>query len=188
MILPALHIVARDHRNQRIGPEHVAALGETVHSVTTLFLDSFSKANPSEHPETPRPKSAVRVVIVIPARGPIDLIAAKFVAAMVSRTTRINCIAMEQASGLMALAGANARTGTPRADTIIISTVGGIDEKLLRFLVRRAEKDFPDARIWVCDWGVSGNTASAARDGDTTRAADYPKLANVVEMLGYGKA
>jgi hypothetical protein len=125
---------------------------------------------------------------VIPARGPIDLIAAKFVAAMVSRTTRIDCIAMEQASGLMALAGANARTGTSRADTIIISTVGGIDEKLLRFLVRRAEKDFPDARIWVCDWGVSGNTASAARDGDTTRAVDYPKLANVVEMLGYGKA
>ena len=188
MILPALHIVARDHRNQRIGPEHVAALGETVHSVTTLFLDSFSKANPSQHPETLRQKSVGRVVIVIPARGPIDLIAAKFVAAMVSRTTRIDCIAMEQASGLMALAGANARTGTSRADTIIISTVGGIDEKLLRFLVRRAEKDFPDARIWVCDWGVSGNTASAARDGDATRAVDYPKLANVVEMLGYGKA
>jgi len=185
MILPALHswraTIAITYRSGTC-----AALGETVHSVTTLFLDSFSKANPSEHPETPRPKSAVRVVIVIPARGPIDLIAAKFVAAMVSRTTRINCIAMEQASGLMALAGANARTGT-LAPIRSLFDRGGIDEKLLRFLVRRAEKDFPDARIWVCDWGVSGNTASR-RGMATPHALPTIQLANVVEMLGYGKA
>ena len=187
MILPALHIVARDHRNQLLGLEHVAALGETIHSATTLFLDSFSRANPTERPETLRPETAARDVVVIAGHGPIDLIAAKFVAAMLSRITGIECIAMEQASGLMALAGANARTGAARADTIIISTVGGIDEKLLRILVRRAEKDFPDARIWVCNWGVVENAASAAKDAAATRAVDLPKLANVAEMLGYGR-
>jgi len=187
MILPALHIVARDHRNHRLAPEHVAGLGETISSVTTLFLDSLSRTNRSEHTEALHPEPAARVVFVIAAHGPIDLIAAKFVAAMLSRITDVECIAMEQASGLMALAGANARTETARADTIIISTVGGIDEKLLRILVRRAEKDFPQARIWVCDWGDAERAASAATDAAAIHAVDLPKLANVAEMLGYGQ-
>ena len=61
-----------------------------------------------------------------------------------------------QGSGLTALSDAKAEFKDTTFDSIVVVTVGGIDQQHLRLIVRRARRDFSSARLVVLDWGRSG--------------------------------
>ena len=170
IVLPALRLAARDHRLGRLDESQVETLGQTMRGL--VGVDSNS-------PDlTPQP-----LVQIIPARGPIDTIAAGYIAAVLARTTGRPCSAVEHAAGLMALASiATTADREPKDITLIVSTVGGIDTRHLPYIVTRASANSPDARVLVGAWRDPGGAAAAAG------AADGPKpilrLKEVVDLLG----
>ncbi|MEQ1613972.1 MAG: hypothetical protein ABL904_14600, partial [Hyphomicrobiaceae bacterium] len=128
----------------------------------------------------------------VPARGPIDTIAAKYVAAMLTVTTRHECSAITQASGLMGFAAARAETFQGSLDALILSTIGGIDRQHLRLLERRARNDFPNARLIVCDWASPTSAKETSSGAGAYGQAEQPiatstKLAEATELLAYAR-
>ncbi|MEQ1614067.1 MAG: AI-2E family transporter, partial [Hyphomicrobiaceae bacterium] len=94
--LPALRIAARDYRNDRLDAEQTNALRDTMDAVVELMSDAIGSTIHANASDTANGEKHLRV-IVVPARGPIDTIAAKYVAAMLTVTTRHECSAITQA-------------------------------------------------------------------------------------------
>jgi len=131
----------------------------------------------------PRPADRGRPESVV--RRPVDAIAATFVAASLQRAADRTCVAVEHASGLMALSAATTLARDAGTDTIILSTVGGVENRHLRLLVKRAQRDFPAARLLVCDWGAEEESLSPSSEPAGVRSKVIRKLSEVTTVLAY---
>jgi hypothetical protein len=121
-------------------------------------------------------------VLVLPARGPIDTTAAAFITSMVRLATPCSTTMIENSSGLMALASARQKLSDD-VDTIVLVTVGGIDHRHLHFIVRRAERDFPNVRLIVLDCGFAGHKSEPMQREFGQSASSCARLVDVVAML-----
>lgn len=181
IILPALRIAARDYRARRLEGDGVAELRETMDSmVESFFLEHIPPAEPSLRAEnnTARRKR----VVVVPARGPIDALAGHFVAKFIERATLADCSAVEQSSGLLALADLQERRAENDIDTVLLSTVGGVDLKQLSFLAKRAAARLPAVRLWVCNWASADRVGSNGLAGSIPHSS-YSKISEIVTLL-----
>jgi predicted PurR-regulated permease PerM len=150
VVVPALRLAAKDQRAQRIGADKAAQIQETMSEIDEILSPKFGQ----EQKRFPESADAAETYFVA-AHGPIDIMAARFAAALVNRMTGRKCAAVSQATGLMALASLKALNGSP--STVALLSVGGVERSHLRLLLRRAVNAFPDARMIVCDWiGASG--------------------------------
>jgi predicted PurR-regulated permease PerM len=189
VVLPALRLAARDHRLDRVDKTRTDALRDTMATVVDVIRDGLSLAEVNAKPNaTSRTADASPDVIVIPARGPVDLIASEFVAAMLEATSGIKCIAIKQASGLMAVSAARTMSTGSQLKFVIISTVGGMDHEHLRLLQRRASTDFPRVRLIVCDWGTTVTTTPADNRALGNSISSIAKFADVLTLLAYPAA
>jgi hypothetical protein len=145
VVVPALRLAAKDQRAQRIGADKAAQMQETMSEIDEILSPRFSQVQ-KRFSEL----SDAADTYFIAAHGPIDIMAARFAAALVNRMTGRTCAAVSQASGLMALASLKALNGSP--STVALLSVGGVERSHLRLLLRRAVGAFPEARIIVCDW------------------------------------
>ena len=146
MVLPALRRAASDHRNMRTTAEQVAK----VQSAMDVFMDMLSIETAEE---AARVNDEGPLVLIVPARGPIDAIAARFLAVVLDAIPSTRAQALQKGSGLMALA--SARSGKEPPAEILLVTVGGLDTSFTELLRRRAKHDFPDARVHAMDLGAS---------------------------------
>lgn len=94
-VLPALRIAARDQRDQRIGADKAEGVSQTITEVQELLAEAGVVAAMEVDP-------AAGQLIVAPAHGPVDSIAAEFVAFIISRAAGRDCKAVEHATGMMA--------------------------------------------------------------------------------------
>ncbi len=147
IVLSGLGLAAADHRRARLEPEQIASLKSGVAQVSELLADAVD-----ERPTTDR---AASHTLLIPARGPIDLTATRFVADIMGLSACGTSHTAGQGSGLTALSDAKAEFKDTTFDSIVVVTVGGIDQQHLRFIIRRARRDFSSARLVVLDWGRS---------------------------------
>lgn len=143
VVLPALRLAARDFSAGRLLRHEVPEVAETL-SEATAFLQS-------EGVEEER--SCDGLCVVIPGQGPVDALSSTAVAAVLDLASTCTCVAVDKASGLLALATVKASDQLRHADTLVISTVGGIELSHLRHVVKRARQDFPSMRIVVGSWG-----------------------------------
>lgn len=152
-VLPALRIAARDQRDQRIGADKAEGVSQTITEVQELLAEAGVVAAMEVDP-------AAGQLIVAPAHGPVDSIAAEFVAFIISRAAGRDCKAVEHATGMMARSAIKASQTMGALDSVVIATVGCIEPSHLRFLARRAAMDFPDVRVILCNFGVESDDAS----------------------------
>ena len=143
LVLPALRLAALDHRAQRVDAEQAENLRETMRQTSDLHFDEIDEAS-EQRDDRERP-----TVCVVPARGTIDRAAADHIAQLVSRQTPCRAVVATRSSGLTAIADLKSMEEYQDVDTIVIATVGGVDDKQLRLIARRAARDFPDAHHFV---------------------------------------
>lgn len=144
VILPALQLAALDHRAQRLDEEQAGRLGETMQEAADLFFDAPMKANEAEQDGSKQP-----TVCIIPARGIVDRAAADHVAWLVRQQTPCRAIVAARSTGLTAISDLRAMEEYHDADTIVVVTAGGVDDKQLRLIARRAVRTFPEAHHFV---------------------------------------
>ena len=172
IVLPALRLAARDFRAGRLSREEVPEIAGTM-SEATVFLDQAEAVDE---------RSCDGLCVVVPGQGPVDSISSIAVAAVLDLPEGCKCVAVEKASGLLALATIKDSEQFRDADTLIISTVGGIDLGHLRHIVRRARRDFPSMRIVVGSWGRDDITREKLGDvGENTLLVH--KLTDAVPLI-----
>jgi len=143
LVLPALRLAAIDHRAQRVDAEQADELRETMKETADLYFDETDEeARKIDGKEPPS-------VCVIPARGVIDRAAADHIARLVSVNTPCRAVVATRSTGLTAIADLGTMEDYQEVDAIVIATVGGVDEKQLRLIARRAVRDFPEAHHFV---------------------------------------
>jgi hypothetical protein len=147
IVIPALKLAAADRRRGRLDPAAVKELEETVEEV-------LNSRWPQEPDEDAR-------VLFIPARGAIDVLAARFSASVLNECESNTAKAVTQASGLTALSNFTPAGSAPQPKTVAIVSVSGIAEKQLKYIAKRAEEVFPDARVLLLDVTQGAITASA---------------------------
>jgi predicted PurR-regulated permease PerM len=145
LVLPALKLAALDHRHQRIDGEQAEGLRETMREAADLSFESPEAVDA----EGASPEPAGPTVCVIPARGTIDRAAAEHVAFLVTRQTPCRAVVATRSTGLTAIADLRAMKDYENVDTLIVTTVGGVDGQQLRLIARRAARDFPNAHHFV---------------------------------------
>lgn len=177
LVLPALRLAAFDHRAQRVDAEQAEALRETMQETADLYFD----APDDEVKEIDG--NAPPTVCVIPARGMIDRAAADHIARLISRQTPCRAVVATRSSGLTAVADIRAMETYQDLDTIVIATVGGVDEKQVRLIARRAVRDFPDAHHFVLAPPrlVSANETGRREEDGASRV--HPAIAPIVAAL-----
>lgn len=137
IVIPALKLAALDRRRGRLDQEAVKELEETVGEVLTTRWPA--KPGDDAH------------VLVIPARGAIDVLAARFAVSVLNECEPNSAKAVTQASGLTALSNYSVAASDEQPDTVAIVSVSGIPEKQLKHIAKRADKTFPGARVLLLD-------------------------------------
>ncbi len=188
IVLPALRVAARDHRVGRLVRTQIDAIQQTMNGVVELMVDQGDDTDASVSGRATAEDAERRQIIVVPARGPIDSIAARYIATIVRNNSDWSCISVEQATGLMALSACRTLASGKPLDTVIISTVGGIDQQHLRLLVGRAQKDLPTVRLLICDWGGVLQANSTAIEPLQPLVTAISRLTDVVMLLTHDRA
>ncbi len=182
VVVPALRRAAKDQRAQRIGTEKAARMQEAMSEVDEIVSPKFGQEQRKFSD-----LDAAADAYVIAAHGPIDVMAARFAAALVKRMTGRECTAVCQATGLMALASVKALNGSP--STVALLSVGGVERTHLRLLSRRAVSAFPEARIIICDWiGISEKGEEEGAPNPAVRCATVAALEQTLRFAASSQA
>jgi hypothetical protein len=144
IILPALQLAALDHRAQRLDGEQAGRLRETMQEAFDLCFDTPAEVNESASESSEPP-----TVCIIPARGGVDRAAADHVARLVRQQTPCRAVVAARSTGLTAISDLGAMEEYRNVYAIVVATVGGVDEKQLRLIARRAVRTFPEAHHFV---------------------------------------
>jgi predicted PurR-regulated permease PerM len=142
-LLPALRHAAADQKLGRIDQIRREEIVETVEDMIEYIRDGVAAE--------PAVSGAIQRVVVVPARGPFDELAAKVAAAVFSKTARIAADAVSGASGLSALSHRKSEPDGAAIDALVLVTTGSMDGRLLAILAKRAAQSFPGTRIAVVE-------------------------------------
>jgi hypothetical protein len=170
VVLPALAIAAQDLRAGRVNAERMASLAETMAEVQDIAFFSI-RQDEGAAPEGD--------VALIAGHGPVDAAAAEFIARALTLDTGRICAAVRHSTGLMALSSLWSEK-SPRLETLVLLTVGGLRGAQLAHLTRRAKMAFPAARIIVYERNAQDRGPAPADE-----AARCSSLAQVEQLLRY---
>jgi predicted PurR-regulated permease PerM len=173
IVLPALRLAALDQRRSKLDRQQAAELTTTLRDISGLVTDAARK------PEA-APAGNAAPVLVVAARGAVDAAAAEYIAQIVPAATGCPSQAITHTTGLTALSDFSTSSEAP-PNTLILATVGGIEQQHLRFIVRRAARDFPKSRILVLDSG--GAIPSADDRAKEDALGDVTYCSSAAEML-----
>lgn len=176
LVLPALRLAAQDHRAHRVDTEQAENLRETMREASDLFFEAPDEA-PQQGAETPP------IVCVIPARGVVDRAAAEHIALLVGRRTPCRAVVATHSSGLTAIADLRAMKEYEGVDSIVIATVGGVDEKQLRLIAHRAARTFPEAHHFVLTPEQPATENQPAQRDEDGRSRLHATIAPIVAAL-----
>lgn len=179
IVLPALNIASQDYQRDRLEADQLNDLRDTMQVVTAAFVV------PDVLVETP---VDAHTVLVVAARGPVDRLAADYVAALLNANTSCDCRSLGMSSGLTALADARAARSTATSGTeIVIISTGGGDSGQLRLVVNRAVAYFPESHVYVL--GPESGGWAARPPGAATQpvAGTYTKISHLVDLLNFKK-
>ncbi len=201
ILLPALRLAAADRRRGRLDDPRVAAIGQTMREVVSFLAETIPEPKGGDRPSRPTAAEGRRTRIhVLPARGLLDAAAAEVVAMALGTLSGAEVEHTRSTGGLSALAELRAASNDRGPEVVVIATVGGLEARQLRLITRRAQHDFPNARILVLSAdgdcathaGVTDRRMGAAPSGldadGATEAAPQcvGRLADLLGILSYG--
>ena len=177
LVLPALRLAAMDHRAQRVDTEQAENLRETMRQTSDLHFDASEDA-PEQREDDERP-----TVCIVPARGTIDRAAAEHIALLVSRQTPCRAVVATRSTGLTAIADLKSMEEYQDVDAIVIATVGGVDDKQLRLIARRAARDFPEAHHFVLAPELASSLDASDRREDDLQSRVHTTISPIIAAL-----
>ena len=151
-MFPALKLAARDRKSGRLDAESMEELEVTIEDVVR-------RSSNSKMPDESE-------VLFVPMRGRFDELAALFAADVVNRI-RPRSARAAGGSGLTALALLGEADDVRQ---VALMTVVGLPDNLIRVMIERARKLFPNARIVVLDLARGrGNFSETKAPADAVR-------------------
>lgn len=177
LVLPALQLAALDHRAQRLDAEQADGIRETMREASDLFFDAVDEK--VDAPDGTEPPS----VCVIAARGVVDRAAADHIAQLVSRQTPCRAVVATRSTGLTAVSDLQSMEEYKDVDTIVLATVGGVDEKQLRLIARRAARLFPEAHHFVLTLGRQDPSEQPERQDEDAQSRRHTVIAPIIAAL-----
>ena len=175
LVLPALRLAASDAECGRLSVERVGALRETLDEAVEA-AGSMADGQADGATDSASRDSAARVLVVA-ARGAIDIAASRFVADIIERKSGRKAVAYNHASGLTAFSAARHDDHPPFA--VVIVSVGGVLPAHLPFIVRRACQQFPDARVVA----LTDMPQQPSGRAETSTAKHVDSTARLLELL-----
>lgn len=176
LIFPALALAAQDYRRGRLDREQVEDFSETSAEVWQTIAEDLADAE-----STPQDTPEKRRLLVVPARGAIDGVAAAFVAAAVDARAGGLAVTKSGSSGLTAIADAKARPEAEQPEELIIVSVSGIEAAQLNYIVRRAARDFPLVNIAVIDFRPDPVGVTPRKNSVSENVTAFKAPSSVVE-------
>ncbi len=173
IILPALALAAFDQRANLIESNQLATFRETAREAIELALDTTDDGTKVPGPE------ATAQVFVISARGAVDRTAAEMIASLIAHETACRTTALTQSSGLTAIAALQSQAQTSRIDSLILFTVGGVEDAHLELLSQRAIRTFPNARQFMLSAGHLRDPEASRKPTDRL----YRALSPIIDAL-----
>lgn len=182
VVLPALIQAANDHRLGRINDDRLADLRRTMTEISTDVEEKHDAQSLDDASATTTQTGGTPSLLVVPARGPVDGLAATYVASALRAMSpwRVDCVA--GSSGLTALSDSRARADASRMDAILVVTVGGVEPGHLDIILRRARASFPDARLLTLEAGAHDARSSPNSSEFSHR---YFALSELAAFVGY---
>ncbi|CCB65210.1 conserved membrane protein of unknown function [Hyphomicrobium sp. MC1] len=154
LVFPALALSARDRRRGRLDKEALAELSSTIGAIAEKSKPEKSK--PEKSDKDP-------VMVLVPVRGEFDELATRFAVSAINRDHPGLTCAMNEASGLTALAFL-ADIGYADLQKIVLMTVTGLAEGGIRILVDRARSLFPGVEVVLLDVSSRQLSLPSSRD------------------------
>ncbi|WP_414462680.1 AI-2E family transporter [Hyphomicrobium sp. DY-1] len=154
LVFPALALSARDRRRGRLDKEAQAELSSTIGAIAEKSRPEKSK------PEKPDKDP---IMVLVPVRGEFDELATRFAVSAINRDHPGLACAMNEASGLTALAFL-ADIGYADLQKIVLMTVTGLAEGGIRILVDRARSLFPGVEVVLLDVSSRQLSLPSSRD------------------------
>lgn len=170
LIFPALSLAAQDLRIGRLDKEQIAELSETSIELLEL-LSEDRKAHKAEGDEDVS-ENAERNVLILPVRGAIDAIAARYLSHILKRSGAASSVSISASSGLTGLADARALADSEQPDAVILATVSNIDPQQMRFIVKRAIRDYSKDRVAIIDFRSEDIAQMSSMASDKADIAD----------------
>jgi len=180
LVLPALALAALDARAGRLTQQQFETIGSTLSEASELH-DPLSLAAKQDNEHA--------TIIVVPARGNVDVMAARFLARVVEADTLRSTHAVERATGLTALSlGTTTDDAEDRPAYVVIASVASLPRRQLQLMASRAARTFPESRIMVLSSTAIAEPDTSAehetREADKRASLDVNHISTVVELLG----
>ncbi|HPG89138.1 MAG TPA: AI-2E family transporter [Hyphomicrobium sp.] len=182
LIFPALGLAAQDYRSGRLDKEQIAELSETSGELLELLAEDRQDIDaPADADGTGRN------VMIVPVRGAIDAIAARYLAHILHIAGSNDDISISASSGLTALADARAMPTSERPDFVILATVSGMDPQQMRFIVKRAIRDYAKDRVAIIDFRSADDAHFVSSESDWSEGVAYSRAPSaVITMSKFG--
>lgn len=176
LVLPALALAAHDARTGRLSDQQFETIGRTLAEASEL---NHELTLPAERDEDDAP------IVVVPARGSIDITAAKYLARVIEADTLQATRAIDRATGLTALSLGATGEREAQPTSIVIASVAGLPKRQLQLMAARATRSFPAVRIIVLNVATVAEQRPAPDRSPAKEAApDLKHTSTVVELLG----
>jgi predicted PurR-regulated permease PerM len=195
MVLPALRLAAIDAGSGGLTARDIETIRATLDEAVQLAI---------EEPQTGAGCGRIEAessVLVVGARGAVDIAAARFLAAMVASRCGRPATAVDTTAGLTALSGAalgDRKDAPPVA--VVLASVSDLMPRQLALITRRAASAFPDSRILVRRIGrpeldtnfvreeISGHATIMSSTGDLLAALNCKPLLEDTASRGHRHA
>lgn len=142
----ALRQAADDERRDRLEPEQRDQLAASWTLVTEALADASAQTEPADDVRERLP------VVLIPARGSLDVLAAAISARVIAKRAPVDASVVTSSSGLLAVASASQDVRDAGAGAAVLVTVGTTSASHLKLLVERMARDMPGRRpiLFLC--------------------------------------
>ncbi|MGE0768892.1 MAG: AI-2E family transporter [Hyphomicrobiaceae bacterium] len=176
LILPALALAARDARAGRLTDLQAETLGTTLAEASELQPDLTLSPNRDEE---------AAPVVVVAARGNVDIMATRFLARVIEAEKFETTRAITPSTGLTALSLGAMSDVEARPVSVVIASVAGLPRRQLQLMAARAARSFPDSRIVVLSLNSEAEqSAPGANATPNDPDLDVRHLSTVGELLG----
>lgn len=156
LVLPALQMANYDDRLSRLDA------GQKQNITSAMAELSRSLDVIDEETDTDRTEDARPHIIVIGARSNIDIVAAAFVADVMKSKDMFEATALTGSAGMTALSSAIDSASEDEAAGLVIVSAASIDPQQMRFIGKKASRDFPNLKVVLLDFTVKQRPRSHA--------------------------
>ena len=157
--IPALRQAARDLKAARLDEEQMEELRTTVIDLSDLVADEIASNRLQAGKGAPVRDADDKAspIVLLPARGAVDEIAARFIADLLSARLDAQVKAIERASGLMGVQTVRQMSGDKAPRCAVIISLGDPDLSFVGHIARRLQRELPDTSVVTFTPGASRN-------------------------------